>query len=141
MPVPLSSYSFIPLGLGSRMLVMTRLYLSSHELLQLRNLPTRFSWLYLCHFPRFVRLLRRSSPLRMASSLQPSSQPLRFPKVIEPSILVEEESIPNYKAQRYYPVRIGEVFNERYQVIGKLGYGSSSTVWLCRDLGYNDSSF
>ncbi|KAF2756508.1 protein kinase [Pseudovirgaria hyperparasitica] len=75
----------------------------------------------------------------MASSLQPSSQPLEFPssgfKVIAPSTPVEEESIPNYKAQRYYPVRIGEVFNQRYQVVAKLGYGSSSTVWLCRDLG------
>jgi serine/threonine-protein kinase SRPK3 len=26
------------------------------------------------------------------------------------------------------------VFNERYKTIGKLGYGSASTVWLCRDL-------
>ena len=78
----------------------------------------------------------------MASSLPPFSQPLRFPhsgfKVVESSILVEEESILNYKAQRYYPVRIGEVFNNRYQAIGKLGYGSSSTVWLCRDLKYED---
>jgi hypothetical protein len=124
---------------------MTRLYPSAQKLLHLRNLPTQFSWPYLCYFPRFARLLRRSSPHRMASSLQPSSQPLRFPssgfKVIESSISVEEESIPNYKAQRYYPVRIGEVFNTRYQVIGKLGYGSSSTVWLCRDLRYGDPSF
>lgn len=124
---------------------MTRLYPSSHRLLQLRNLPTQFSRPFLCHPPRFACLLRRSSPHRMASSLQPSSQPLRFPssgfKVIASSISVEEESIPNYKAQRYYPVRIGEVFNKRYQVTGKLGYGSSSTVWLCRDLRYEDSSF
>jgi len=124
---------------------MTRFYPSSHKLLQLRNLPIQFSWPYLCHPPRFARLLRQLLPHRMASSLQPSSQSLRFPssgfKVIESSISVEEESIPNYKAQRYYPVRIREVFNKRYQVIGKLGYGSSSTVWLCRDLRYEDSSF
>jgi serine/threonine-protein kinase SRPK3 len=56
--------------------------------------------------------------------------------VIESLLLVEEESIPNYKARRYYPVRIGEVFNERYQAVGKLDYGSSSTVWLCRDHWY-----
>ena len=78
----------------------------------------------------------------MASSFQPSSEPLRLPssglEVIGSSVLVEEESIPNYKAQRYYPVRIGEVFNERYQAVGKLGYGSSSTVWLCRDLWYEE---
>jgi serine/threonine-protein kinase SRPK3 len=68
----------------------------------------------------------------MACSYQPSSEPLQLPssafEVIESSIPVEEKSIPNYKAQKYYPVRIGEVFNERYQAMGKLGYGSSSTV-------------
>lgn len=116
---------------------MTRHYPIPHRLPHLRNLPTQFS--------RYVGLLRPSSPHRMASSLQPPSQPLQFPssgfKVIASSISVEEESIPNYKAQRYYPVRIGEVFNKRYQVIRKLGYGSSSTVWLCRDLRYEDSGF
>lgn len=47
---------------------------------------------------------------------------------------VEEETFPDYLAARYYPVRIGEVFTSRYQVVGKLGYGAFSTVWLARDL-------
>jgi hypothetical protein len=47
-------------------------------------------------------------------------------KLIDPSILIEEESIPNYKAQRYYPVEIGDVFNHRYRVVGKLGYARPS---------------
>ncbi|KAF3003880.1 hypothetical protein E8E14_007789 [Neopestalotiopsis sp. 37M] len=47
---------------------------------------------------------------------------------------VEEEALPDYLAARYYPVRIGEVFRDRYQVVGKLGFGVSSTVWLARDL-------
>jgi hypothetical protein len=47
---------------------------------------------------------------------------------------VEEETFPDYLAARYYPVRIGEVFVSRYQVVGKLGYGAFSTVWLARDL-------
>ena len=33
----------------------------------------------------------------------------------------------------YYPVKIGQVIQNRYRVIEKLGYGTSSTVWLCRD--------
>ncbi|KAI9698895.1 MAG: hypothetical protein M1820_007316 [Bogoriella megaspora] len=53
---------------------------------------------------------------------------------IDPSILVEEEAMPGYKAEHYYPVTIGEVFDNRYQTIGKLGYGAASTVWFCRDL-------
>ena len=49
-------------------------------------------------------------------------------------IAVEEETIPDYVASRYYPVRIGEVFQDRYQVVSKLGFGTSSTAWLARDL-------
>lgn len=47
---------------------------------------------------------------------------------------IEEETIPDYVATRYYPVRIGEMFQDRYQVVGKLGFGITSTVWLARDL-------
>ncbi|KAF2189938.1 kinase-like protein [Zopfia rhizophila CBS 207.26] len=48
--------------------------------------------------------------------------------------LLEEESFSWYNSGRFYPVHLGEVFESRYQVLGKLGYGSVSTVWLCRDL-------
>jgi hypothetical protein len=34
----------------------------------------------------------------------------------------------------YYPVRLGEVFNGRYHVIRKVGWGHFSTVWLCWDV-------
>jgi serine/threonine-protein kinase SRPK3 len=47
---------------------------------------------------------------------------------------VEEETLPGYVASRYYPVQIGEVFQARYQIVGKLGFGATSTVWLARDL-------
>ncbi|EGD84129.2 hypothetical protein H112_07823 [Trichophyton rubrum D6] len=49
---------------------------------------------------------------------------------------IEEERYGNYVAERFYPVHIGETFQSRYQVITKLGYGATSTVWLCRDLQY-----
>ncbi|KAJ5361948.1 kinase-like protein [Penicillium brevicompactum] len=47
---------------------------------------------------------------------------------------IEEETLPDYVASHYYPTRIGEVIKDRYQVIGKLGFGSTSTVWLARDM-------
>lgn len=47
---------------------------------------------------------------------------------------IEEETLPEYTASQYYPTRIGEVIKEQYQVIGKLGYGSTSTAWLARDM-------
>ncbi|KAJ5254496.1 hypothetical protein N7497_003127 [Penicillium chrysogenum] len=47
---------------------------------------------------------------------------------------IEEETLPDYTPSQYYPTRIGEVIKERYQVIGKLGFGSTSTAWLARDM-------
>lgn len=50
---------------------------------------------------------------------------------------VEEERLPDYVAERYYPARIGEIIHDaHYQLVGKLGYGVTSTVWLGRDLRY-----
>ncbi|KIW19693.1 hypothetical protein PV08_00267 [Exophiala spinifera] len=51
----------------------------------------------------------------------------------------EEERLPWYDAAQFYPVRIGELFDSKYKVVGKLGYGAYSTVWLCRDV--RDSGF
>lgn len=34
----------------------------------------------------------------------------------------------------YYPVKLGQVLNDRYEIFHKLGYGTYSTVWLAVDL-------
>ena len=39
-------------------------------------------------------------------------------------------------AQNFYPVRLGGVFSSRYLVVAKLGFGTSSPIWLCRYLEY-----
>ncbi|OAP54361.1 non-specific serine/threonine protein kinase [Fonsecaea erecta] len=75
----------------------------------------------------------------MASSARTShSQARTFPRegfeVLPLHEKIEEERIPNYKAARFYPVQLGDVFDSRYQVVTKLGFGTASTVWLCRDL-------
>ena len=48
----------------------------------------------------------------------------------------EEEQLPWYSPDQFYPVRIGEILDSSYKVLGKLGYGAYSTVWLCRDVRY-----
>ncbi|KAI6235065.1 Protein kinase domain-containing protein [Aphelenchoides besseyi] len=45
----------------------------------------------------------------------------------------EQEDPQDYCQGGYYPVRLGEVFNSRYHVIRKVGWGHFSTVWLCWD--------
>lgn len=47
---------------------------------------------------------------------------------------LEEEKVPAYKPEDFYPAYIGDVFRSRYQIVSKLGFGTKSTVWLCRDL-------
>ncbi|KAH6622413.1 CMGC protein kinase [Boeremia exigua] len=63
---------------------------------------------------------------------------LNFPvtgfETISEECLLEEERLPSFRKTDYYPVNIGDVFASRYQVVGKLGFGVTSTVWLARDL-------
>ncbi|TVY45143.1 Serine/threonine-protein kinase [Lachnellula subtilissima] len=65
-------------------------------------------------------------------------KPLRFPtaryEFVNQNILLEEEKFDDFKKGIYYPVNIGDVFASKYQVVEKLGFGVSSTVWLARDL-------
>ncbi|KAL5339543.1 kinase-like domain-containing protein [Aspergillus crustosus] len=55
-------------------------------------------------------------------------------KILPTADLVEEEHTPHYKPQHFYPVRLYEILNNRYQIAAKIGWGTSSTVWLARDL-------
>ncbi|KAI0818845.1 kinase-like domain-containing protein [Irpex lacteus] len=47
---------------------------------------------------------------------------------------IEEEGLSWYKPDYFYPVKVGQVFESRYEVLGKLGHGAYSTTWLARDL-------
>ncbi|KAM0664877.1 hypothetical protein MY8738_008261 [Beauveria namnaoensis] len=77
---------------------------------------------------RWAQHLTRKTPL----------QPLRFPTtgfdIIPDLALLEEEQLDEFKEDKYFPVQIGHVYASKYQVLGKLGFGSTSTVWLARDL-------
>jgi hypothetical protein len=57
-------------------------------------------------------------------------------EVIDSSVKIEEETLSFYDPRMFYPVQIGDVFRERYQVVAKLGWGAHSTIWLCHDLQY-----
>ncbi|CAB1440933.1 unnamed protein product [Pleuronectes platessa] len=46
----------------------------------------------------------------------------------------EQEDPSDYCKGGYYPVKTGDLFNGRYHVVRKLGWGHFSTVWLCWDL-------
>ncbi|XP_078091795.1 SRSF protein kinase 2-like isoform X2 [Mustelus asterias] len=46
----------------------------------------------------------------------------------------EQEDPADYCKGGYHAVKIGDLFNARYHVIRKLGWGHFSTVWLCWDI-------
>jgi serine/threonine-protein kinase SRPK3 len=80
------------------------------------------------------------SMFKLAKSLfrrQPWPQ-LKFPtsgfEVVSDAVTFEEEQLEEFHKGVYCPVNIGDVFASKYQVVGKLGFGVTSTVWLARDL-------
>ena len=85
-------------------------------------------------------LFRWASRLTRWAPATPRTFPSHGCVVIPESLKIEEETLPDYVPGRYYPVRIGEVLASRYQIVGKLGYGMTSTVWLARDLTYDAHS-
>ncbi|KAL2799545.1 hypothetical protein BJX66DRAFT_242298 [Aspergillus keveii] len=87
---------------------------------------------------RPLRYPSRPLPFPRSRTIGTTSEPRAFPEsgfdTIDTTVLIEEETLPGYLAEGYYPARVGEVLNSRYQILTKLGFGSASTVWLCRDL-------
>ena len=46
----------------------------------------------------------------------------------------EQEDPSDYKKGGYHPVKLGDLYNQRYHIVRKLGWGHFSTVWLCWDM-------
>ncbi|RAH57952.1 kinase-like protein [Aspergillus piperis CBS 112811] len=66
-----------------------------------------------------------------SSPYKPSNVPRQTLPAAE---VVEEECTPHYEPNHFYPARLYEILNNRYQITAKLGWGARSTVWLARDL-------
>ncbi|CDR96731.1 protein kinase domain containing protein, putative [Babesia bigemina] len=55
--------------------------------------------------------------------------------------LSESEDGDAYVVGGYHPVKIGEVYDGRYRIEGKLGWGYFSTVWLATDMRSKPMTF
>ena len=88
---------------------------------------------------RAVQAVMRFPGLNIFSSTSFFSQPLapqvKYPEILPTSTKIKEETSSDYDPKHFYPVRIGQTFNDRYHVVGKLGAGDYSTVWLVKDIG------
>lgn len=74
----------------------------------------------------------------VASATRLPAQPRTFPTsgfpLLPTHVKFEAERLPSYRADKSFPVRLGDVVHSSYQVVAKPGFGTASTVWLCRDL-------
>ncbi|KAJ6655341.1 hypothetical protein lerEdw1_005533 [Lerista edwardsae] len=83
-----------------------------------------------------------TGPLNLSCSddtpCNPPIPPLSLPAAVGEGLLgsddEEQEDPRDYCRGGYYPVKIGDLFNGRYHVVRKLGWGHFSTVWLCWDI-------
>lgn len=64
---------------------------------------------------------------RQAPSLPQAAVSSSFP-ILNSVMKIEEEQMPAFKRGLFYPVKLGDVFCFRYQVLSKLGFGANLTV-------------
>ena len=84
--------------------------------------------------PDIFHQARMHGLARVAASLSRANSPQNHFDTISSVKLIEEETQPKYHPDHFYPARLHEVVNDRYQIIAKLGYGITATVWLAQDL-------
>ncbi|KAK4693124.1 hypothetical protein P7C71_g4219, partial [Lecanoromycetidae sp. Uapishka_2] len=76
---------------------------------------------------------------RVAQAITPFSGRSRQGQGSEPELLPidekhEEETLEDYRPDRFYPAKYHEMIGDRYEILVKFGYGGYSTVWLAKDL-------
>uniref|UniRef100_A0A8C9WBD1 non-specific serine/threonine protein kinase n=1 Tax=Scleropages formosus TaxID=113540 RepID=A0A8C9WBD1_SCLFO len=76
----------------------------------------------------------RPDPHPRGASQQAESPPPEPEEEILGSDDEEQEDPNDYCKGGYHHVKVGDLFNGRYHVIRKLGWGHFSTVWLCWDI-------
>jgi hypothetical protein len=57
----------------------------------------------------------------------------RSPTILPANAPIEEERTPGYDPKRFLPVNPGDLLNNRYKIVVKVGWGTTSTVWLAHD--------
>lgn len=74
---------------------------------------------------RFASRLCRRQPFGYQASPVLESLPIETPV---------DEKMPGYNAEHFFPTNPGDILEKRYKLDAKVGWGSTSTVWLAHDI-------
>ncbi|KAE8349566.1 CMGC protein kinase [Aspergillus coremiiformis] len=81
-----------------------------------------------------MNILRRTMT-RSFSSLRRQPFPIPCPRpLLSQGEPIDEERCLGYHSKDFYPAMPGEVLGSRYQILVKVGWGATSTVWFVRDM-------
>ena len=71
----------------------------------------------------------------ISSTISRTSSPDIKAPILSSLEKIEEELNPKYSPSVFYPAKLGQRVNDgRYEIVAKLGYGMTATVWLAKDL-------
>ena len=68
-----------------------------------------------------------------ASMLSTTSYNIEVEKHRFVPVYADAEFAGDYVRGGFHPVHLGDVYDNRYRVLRKLGFGAFSTIWLARD--------
>lgn len=79
--------------------------------------------------------LNKSSTLSwlLSSNTHAFTTKATTPKSLPANIPIEEEKVPGYDPKFFYHPNPNDIVNGKYELKAKLGYGTTSTVWLAQD--------
>ncbi|KAF2671446.1 CMGC protein kinase [Microthyrium microscopicum] len=66
--------------------------------------------------------------------------PPKPPAILPLNVPIEEEILPGYDFKRFYHPNPGDILDKRFKLKAKLGWGTSSTVWLAQDIRWRLTS-
>lgn len=79
-----------------------------------------------------ISMTRLFRPPKLSTRLRPHL-PRHFTPKFHGRERVEEEDIYDYDPARYCPIELGSMIDDSYTTLVKLGYGGTSTTWLCKE--------
>ena len=76
----------------------------------------------------FAKLIR-VKPLDFSSTMAKAT-------ILPLDVPIEEERGPGYHYRNFYfyLVKLGEILNDTYEIVTKVGFGSNSTIWLAQNI-------